>query len=125
MTAASLLLLLNEVLYLLVAVGVVREAVGRPRRTAIDTALFMGALAIILELTGLSGQLGYVIPPVLTLILAAILLALPYLQLRLLDDYVGLRNRVLRAALAGLVLAIGSMVVVRAPIPAILTLALI
>jgi PAS domain S-box-containing protein len=125
MSAAALLQLLNEVVYLLVAVGVVAEAARRPRRTAIDTALFFCALALILEITGLSSQLGLVLPPVVNLTLTAVLLALPYLQLRLLDDYVGVGTGVLRLAIAGLVLGIGSIVIIPAPIPGLLTIALV
>ena len=125
MTAAAFLQILNELVYLVVAVAVIVEAIKRPRRTSIDTALFFIALSLILELTGLSTQLGFAIPSVVSLILAALLLALPYLQLRLLDDYVGVGTWVRRSALAGLVLSIGSMVVVPSPIPGILSLALV
>jgi len=124
-TAAAFLQVLNALVYLAVALAVIAEAIKRPRRTSIDTALFFTAIALILEISGLSGQLGFVLPPVVTLGLAALLLGLPYIQLRLLDDFVGVATWTMRAAVGGLVLAIGSMIVVPSPIPAALTLALV
>ncbi|MDP9274685.1 MAG: PAS domain S-box protein [Chloroflexota bacterium] len=125
MTAAAFLQILNQLLYLAVAVAVIVEAARRPRRTSIDTALFFTALALILDLTGLSTQLGFAIPSTVSLGLAALLLALPFIQLRLLDDFVGVGAWTKRAALAGLVLSIGAMVLLPSPVPGILTLALV
>ncbi len=125
MTAAAFLQVVNQLVYLALTVAVIVEATKRLRRTSIDTALFFTALALILELTGLSSQLGIVLPSLVTLGLAALLLVLPYIQLRLLDDFVGVGSWTKRAAVAGLVLAIGSMIVVPSPIPGILTLGLV
>src|SRR2546429_600077 len=111
MTAAAFLQIVNELVYLVVTAAVVVEAIRRPRRTSIDTALFFIALGLILGGTGLATHFGIVIPSVVTLLLAALLLLLPYFQLRLLDDYVGVGRWVKRVAVTGLVLAIGSMVV--------------
>jgi PAS domain S-box-containing protein len=124
-TAAAFLQIINQVVYLAVTVAVIVEATKRPRRTSIDTALFFTALALILELSGLSSQLGIVLPSLVTLGLAALLVVLPYIQMRLLDDFVGVGAWTKRAALAGLVLAIGSMIVAPSPMPEILTLALV
>ena len=125
MTAAAFLQLLNQLVYLAVTVAVVVQTIKRPRRTSIDTALFFAALALILEASALSSAFGLVLPPVVILGLAALLLALPYIQLRLLDDFVGVGTWTKRAAVAGLALAIGSMIVVPSPMPGILALALV
>ena len=125
MTAAAFVQLLNQILYLAVTVAVVVQTIRRPRRTSIDTALFVIALALILELSTLSIQLSLVLPPVVILGLGALLLGLPYIQLRLLDDFVGVGMWTKRAAVAGLVLAIGSMIVVPSPLPGILALGLV
>ncbi len=125
MTAAAFLQIVNQLVYLAVTVAVIVEATKRLRRTSIDTALFFTALALILELSGLSSQLGIVLPSLVTLGLAALLVVLPYIQLRLLDDFVGVGAWTKRAAVAGLVVAIGSMILVPSPMPGILTLALV
>jgi PAS domain S-box-containing protein len=75
--------------------------------------------------TGLSSQLGIALPSLVTLGLAALLLVLPFVQMRLLDDFVGVGAWTKRAALAGLLLAIASMILVPSPIPGVLTLALV
>jgi PAS domain S-box-containing protein len=124
-TAAALLQIVNQLVYLAVTIAVIVEAAKRPRRTSIDTALFFAALALILELSGLSSQLGFALPSLVSLGLAALLLALPYIQLRLLDDFVGVGTWTKRVAVAGLVLSMGSMILVPSPIPGILTLALV
>src|SRR5512133_2054276 len=104
MTAAAFFQIVNQLVYLAVAIAVIVEAARRPRRTSIDTALFFATLALILDLTGLSTQLGFAIPSTVSLGVAVALLALPYIQLRLLDDFVGVGAWTKRAALAGLVL---------------------
>jgi two-component system cell cycle sensor histidine kinase/response regulator CckA len=124
-TAAAFLQFLNQLLYLAVTVAVVVQTIKRPRRTSINKALFFTALALILEASALSSELGFLLPPVVVLGLAALLLGLPYIQLRLLDDFVGVGTWTKRAAVAGLVLAIGSMIIVPSPIPGILTLAFV
>jgi PAS domain S-box-containing protein len=124
-TAAAFLQFLNQLLYLAVTVAVLAETIKRPRRTSIDTALFFTALGLILEVTGLSTVLGFAIPSLVTLLLAALLVLLPYFQMRLLDDYVGVPASVRRFAVAGVLLSIGAMIVVRAPIPGILALAMV
>lgn len=89
MTAAAFLQFLNQLLYLAVTVAVIIQAIKRPRRTSINKALFFTSLALILEASALSSELGLVLPPVVALGLAALLFGLPYIQLRLLDDFVG------------------------------------
>jgi len=124
-TAAAFLQLVNQLVLFAVTVAVVFQTIKHPRRTSIDTALFFTALALIFETSALSSSLGLVLPPVVILGLAALLLGLPYIQLRLLDDFVGVGKWPKRAAVAGLVLAIGSVIVVPSPVPGILTLALV
>ena len=125
MTAAALLQVLNQLVYLVVTTAVLVEAIKRPRRTSIDTAFFFVALGLILEATGLATELGIAIPSLVALLLVALLLLLPYFQLRLLDDYVGVGPWVKRLAVAGLVLAIGAMIGVRGPPVGFVTLALV
>jgi PAS domain S-box-containing protein len=124
-TADAFFQIVNQLVYLAVAIAVIVEAAKRPRRTSIDTALFFATLALILDLTGLSTQLGFAIPSTVSLGVAVALLALPYIQLRLLDDFVGVGAWTKRAALAGLVLSIGAMILVPSPVPGILTLGLV
>src|SRR5439155_1682556 len=81
---------------------------------------------------GLETHIGAQLPAAFGLGSAVLLLALPYLQLRLVDDFAGVRPLVLRACLAGFIagiaaIAIGllKLVVLPAALPVIVVLALL
>ena len=103
MTALQLVQGVNNVLFVSIFALVAVTAYRRRDRTAIDTALFFGALAFAV-LQGPVLQLLGVPPNAFTSDLAVILvMALPYLMLRLLADFAGVPLLVRASTLGGLI----------------------
>ncbi|MBI3977771.1 MAG: GAF domain-containing protein [Chloroflexi bacterium] len=97
--------------FVLIFLRVSAEAVRSPLRANVDMALlFLSPSAIIA--IGLAAELGLVRPrPIPNAINVALLLALPYLLLRLVDDFAGVAGHWLRMAEASLIaLALGAFV---------------
>ena len=67
-----------------------------------DIALFFGALAFIIVASRIPALVGTTPPPWLTAIEIAILMAMPYVLLRLVDDFTHVRGWIKRAAELGL-----------------------
>src|SRR5438093_845880 len=132
MNGAELVRLVTNVLFLLVFVGALRTALRERSRTSVDATILFGALAVVIAQSQIAALLGAQLPAAFGLVSAALLLALPYLQLRLVDDFAGVRPLVLRACLAGFIagiaaIAIGllKLVVLPAALPVIVVLALL
>src|SRR5204863_8289978 len=132
MNGAELVRLVTNVLFLLVFVGALRTALRERSRTSVDATILFGALAVVIAQSQIAALLGAQLPAAFGLVSAALLLALPYLQLRLVDDFAGVRPLVLRACLAGFIagiaaIAIGllKLVVLPAALPVIVVLAVL
>ena len=97
---------LTDALFLLIFVLVLAKTVAQPRRGNVDAALLFGVMAaIIAEAWG--AQAAHVHPGrVLNAIVGSLLMALPYLLLRLVDDFAGVAPRLMRASVAGLVASV-------------------
>ena len=99
MTAAELVQYTSDVVFVAIFVAVVGRMIRSPRRATVDAALLFGALAAVIVVslaaraTGLSG-------PVTSGFTLIVLLALPFLTLRLIDDIVPLPKRVLAVVFA-------------------------
>jgi signal transduction histidine kinase len=106
MTALQLVQSLTNVLFVAIFVRAAIGAYRRPSRTALDTALFFGALALAVLEGPILGLVG--IPAsAATIVVAAILVtALPYLMLRLLADFADVPLLVQAAALGGLIASV-------------------
>src|SRR5260370_19493521 len=117
MTADQLLQGLTQVLFVGVFVVAVVSAVRRPQRANVDTALLFGAAALSIALTWVQQALG--IPPngLISAVGGGLGMALPYLLLRLLDDFVGVPSAVLRLAEVGLVGTLVSLFAFAQPLP--------
>ena len=102
MSAAELVRLVTNVLFLLVFAVVLRAALAERTRASLDTALLFGAIALVIAQSQIASLLGTQLPPALGIVAALILIALPYLQLRLVDDFAGVRPLVMRACIAGI-----------------------
>jgi len=102
MSAAELVRLVTNVLFLLVFAVVLRTALAERTRASLNTALLFGAIAFVVAESQIASLLGTQLPPALGLVAALILMAFPYLQLRLVDDFAGVRPLVMRACIAGL-----------------------
>jgi signal transduction histidine kinase/ActR/RegA family two-component response regulator len=132
MNGAELVRLLTNALFLVVFVGALRTALRERSRTSVDATILFGALAFVIAQSQIASFLGTQLPAALTLVSAVLFLALPYLQLRLVDDFAGVRPLLLRICLGGLLggiaaVAIGllKIVVIPAAVPVIIALALL
>lgn len=106
MSANTLLELVTWALYVLVFVSVLIEAVRRPLRSNVDIALFFGAVALIIAEALVVRALGTPAAPSLTALVASILMGLPYLLLRLVDDFSVVPRLFKRGAEAGLLASV-------------------
>jgi len=95
MSAAELVRLVTNVLFVLVFIGVARTAIHQRTRVSLDTSLLFGAIAVVVAQSQLSSAVG-LRSPILSAISLLLLLALPYLQLRLVDDFAGVPPLVMR-----------------------------
>src|SRR5438093_869886 len=132
MNGAELVRLITNVLFLVVFVGALRTALRERTRTSVDATILFGALAVVIAQSQIAALLGTQLPTAFGLVSAILLLALPYLQLRLVDDFAGVRPLVLRACLGGFVAGIAALVVgllklvvLPAAVPVIVALALL
>ena len=132
MNGAELVRLVTNALFLVVFVGALRTALRERSRTSVDASILFGALAFVIAQSQIAALLGTQLPAALGLISAVLLLALPYLQLRLVDDFAGVRPLLLRICLGSLVtglaaIAIGLLKIVELPaaVPVIVALALL
>jgi len=125
MTAADLIRLVTDALFLLVFVVTAVKALRDRRRTSVDAALFFGALAWILLQGEVTRLLGITLPPLVSDLAAILLLAMPYLLLRLADELVGISRRVLRGALIGLAVIAVALFALPQQLPPPVTLAVV
>jgi signal transduction histidine kinase/ActR/RegA family two-component response regulator len=132
MNGAELVRLLTNALFLVVFVGALRTAIRERSRTSIDASILFGALAFVIAQSQIAALLGTQLPAALGLISAVLLLALPYLQLRLVDDFAGVPRLLLRICLGGflagtaaVVIGLLKIVVLPAALPIVVVLALL
>ncbi|TMC47017.1 MAG: response regulator, partial [Chloroflexi bacterium] len=132
MNGAELVRLVTNALFLVVFVGALRTALRERSRTSIDATILFGALAVIVAQSQIAALIGTQVPAALGIVSAVLFLALPYLQLRLVDDFAGVPPLALRLCVGGLLLGIGAavvsalrLVVLPAALPVIIALALL
>jgi signal transduction histidine kinase len=123
MTADRLLQWLTQLLFVVCFLAVLPRAIRSPRRAHVDTALFFGVLALIVAEQWLFALLGAQPPPLVGALVGILLMALPYLMLRLLDDFADVPTWVKRAAEVGLALATVGLIAVPPPLPPVVVLA--
>src|SRR6267142_1379391 len=111
MNGAELVRLVTNALFLVVFVGALRTALRERSRTSIDASILFGALAFVIAQSQIMALLGAQLPVALGLVSAVLLLGLPYLQLRLVDDFAGVPPLLLRICLGGFLAGIAAIVV--------------
>jgi PAS domain S-box-containing protein len=123
MNADQLLQSFTQALFLGVFLVAVVRAVRRPLRANVDTALLFGAAVVSIGLTWVQqlGVAAYWAPGAA----GALGMSLPYLLLRLLDDFVGVPRALLRLAEVGLACAVLVLFVAEPPLPGWLTVFLV
>src|SRR5438309_5317813 len=132
MNGAELVRLVTNALFLVVFVGALRTALRERSRTSVDATILFGALAFVIAQSQIAALLGAQLPQALSLFSGVLFLALPYLQLRLVDDFAGVPRLLLRVCLCGLVAGVAAivigllqLVVLPAAVPVVVTVALI
>ena len=100
---------LDQGLFLLIFVATAIEAVRRPARVKADIALFFGVCALLILEAWLFAALHVRPGSVLIALTSSALMALPYLLLRLVNDFSTPPRWVLRAAEAGLALSVAGL----------------
>ncbi len=125
MSATELLQGVTQILYLLIFASVLLRAIQQPQRASINTALLFGAVAVIITIADIFNLLDRTPPRAVGALLGTLLMALPYLLLRLVDDFAGVPRWLLRASEAGLALSAVALAVLVPPLPGAVTLLLV
>jgi signal transduction histidine kinase len=105
MTALELVGLVTQAVFVLLFVAAVGPAIKSPKAATVDTAVFFGALAAVI-LAGRAATLLGLSSSALVGATLVTFVALPYLLLRLANDFVRVRPVAMRLAEAGLVAVI-------------------
>lgn len=98
--------LLTQALFLLIFSAVVVQALRRPLRATRDSALLFGAISLLIALDWAHALLRFTLSPLLAATTSAIIMAVPYLLLRLVADVAVVTRLVQRLTVGGLVAAI-------------------
>jgi signal transduction histidine kinase len=126
LSADDFIQILTHALYVVVFVVVAVRAAHRPLRANVDVALLFGAISLVIAIHWTIQALRLTPPPPLLGTLSGVLLmALPYLLLRLLDDFAQVPPAIKRGAELGLALSVVSLLAVPAPLPAWLILLIV
>jgi signal transduction histidine kinase len=125
MSADQLVQILTQALFLLIFLHVLIRAVRAPRRANLDIALLFGVVALTIAQGWVVAALDLQRERWLETLGGALIMSLPYLLLRLVDDFADLPRPVLGFALLGLLASVVALVLVPAPRPDWLTLALV
>ncbi|MGE3856106.1 MAG: ATP-binding protein [Dehalococcoidia bacterium] len=124
MNAETLLSTVTHAAILFIFAAVLLEAVRAPRRLAYDAVLFFAAMTGIITVTALT-RLRLIEPGQTGLLSSVLLLLLPYLQLRMVDDFAGVPRRI-QALAAGVAFgSVLSLYLVERPFSAAYILAVI
>ncbi len=118
MTALELLTLVSQSLFGLVFVLFAVRAVRSPTRVRVDATLFLGALALIIVVPRLTQLFGTGQSGVVALVTASLLMAIPFLLLRVAADFVAIPRARLRAAALGLGVSAGLIGLIPLGLPA-------
>ena len=105
MTALELVSRLTELIYVLIFLLVVWTAVRRRTRTSVDIALFFGAIATFIVESRIVTTLGLQQVELVNDVVTILVIAMPYLLLRLVDDFSTVPLIASRLAEAGLIFA--------------------
>lgn len=118
MSVNDFLQLSTQIIFFLLFLVVLLRVIRHPRREAIDTLLLFGAPAIDIAITWLTPTLRLAPgSPAIVVLAPAVLIAIPYLLLRLVDDFAVVPVAALRVAEAGLAASVAGFVVFGASVP--------
>src|SRR5688572_13909658 len=123
MTALELITLAVQAVFVALFVLTARNLIRRPSRANLNIAIFFGALVLAIasgRITAFAGPL-----PLLTDVSTVLVMALPYILLRLLDDFAGVPDILQRLAELGLLLAAVAIALTGTPLPLAVSLGLV
>jgi signal transduction histidine kinase len=122
MRADQLVQLATQILFALIFLIVGRQALRRPWRVNIDIALLFGLLAILVVEGWISQAVGGTPGPLIVDSVESLLMALPYLLLRLVEDFTDTPVWLSRASAVGLAVIVVSFFVLKSAYVTDLTL---
>lgn len=125
MKADELLQWITHVLFVLVFVAVSITAIQYRRRTHLNIALLFGFTTTVIAEARVVGVLGITPTPMLNAFNTSLVMTLPYLLLRLVDDFAGVSRPLMRLAEIGLALSVVGLFWFALPRPDWLTLLLV
>ena len=106
---------------MLIFISVALRAIRQPTRAHTDMTLFFGAVAFVIVVARLAAVVGPM-PPWLTAVLVAVLIGLPYILLRLVDDFTHVRSAIKRAAELGLAAGVVATYATAPTVPTLVTI---
>src|SRR3989442_7410761 len=104
-TALELVSLLTQAIYVVIFLLVGWTALRRRTRTSVDIALFFGAISVAIVESRIVSTLGLEQLDLITDIVAILVMAMPYLLLRLVDDFSDVPPVAKRVGEGGLILS--------------------
>jgi GAF domain-containing protein len=117
-SASAFLQWVTQALYLLISLVVLTAAIRRPSRARVDIAAFFAVITAIIVEGWLIGALDITPGPLLNALVGALLMTLPYLLVRLVNDFAAVPSLVLRGAELGLALSIVALFALAGRLPA-------
>jgi signal transduction histidine kinase len=124
MSAIQFIQWLTQALYILISIVVTITAARRPTRVRMDIALFFGVVTVIIAQGWVFRTLNIPQGRAITVALLSLLLMLPYLLLRLVNDFTTVPTPIVRAAEVGLACAVVSIIAFAPRVPLAVTLLL-
>ncbi|MGN6813947.1 MAG: ATP-binding protein [Thermomicrobiales bacterium] len=117
MSAGQFLQAVTQIVFVLISLVVTRAAVRQPTAARIDIAGFFGVTTFIILESWLVAAFGVTSTPLLTIFITALLMVLPYLLIRLVNDFTTVPTLIMRGAEAGLFLAIVAIIAFSPTLP--------
>jgi signal transduction histidine kinase len=124
-TALELISLLTQAIYIVIFALVVWGVVRRRTRTSLDIALFFGAISVAIVESRIATTLQLQQLDIVTDIVALLIIAMPYLLLRLVDDFSHVSFVVKRLAEVGLILSAAAFIATEGTVPPPILLAVV
>jgi signal transduction histidine kinase len=125
MSAYQLLQLISQLLFVLVAVGVALQTIRRPLKANVDTVILFAVVALLVAIGWVHQVTGVKAGRWEGAVSSSLLMAIPYMLVRLVDDFTSPRRAIPRTAAVGLAASIVSLFVFPLPYPGILVLLLV
>jgi signal transduction histidine kinase len=124
-TALELVSLLTQAIFVWIFLLVVWSLIRRPTKTSVDIALFFGAISIAIVESRIATTFRLQQVELITDIVTMLIVAMPYLLLRLVDDFSDVPIQVKRLAEGGLLLSAIAFIAVEGTVPLPLLLAVV